>query len=92
MKQALEERRRFLEQEVANNKELGAAINVSDRGMAKLREEYNAELAEQRELSDEVDLAKNTVRASRRISCRRTRGTTRRWRTWRRSEGDWRRR
>ena len=36
MKQAaLEERRRFLEQEVANNKELGAAINVSDRGMAE---------------------------------------------------------
>lgn len=62
MKQAaLEERRRFLEQEVANNKELDAAINVSDRGMAKLREEYNAELAEQRELSDEVDLAKNTL-------------------------------
>ena len=58
---------------------------------ARSPEEYNAELAEQRELSDE-GLAKNTPRASRRISCRRTRGTTRRWRTWRRSEGDWRRR
>jgi len=58
---ALDERARFLEQEMTNNKELDASISVADRGMATLREEYNAELEKQTDLSDEVDLAKNTL-------------------------------
>jgi len=59
--QTLDERARFLDQELANNKEIDAAIQTTDRGLGALREEYASETTTQRELQDEVDIVKNTL-------------------------------
>jgi len=53
---ALDERARFLEQEVNNNKELDARTAIADRGMGKLRLVQQAELAQQVEMQDEVEV------------------------------------
>ena len=59
--QTLDERARFLDQEMANNKEIDAAIQTTDRGLGLLREEFASETTTQRELQDEVDIVKNTL-------------------------------
>ena len=75
--QTLDERARFLDQELANNKEIDAAIKTTDRGLGALREvrlgDYDPE-----ELQDEVDIVKNTLAKAARISRRRTLATRRR--------------
>lgn len=62
-KSALDERARFYEQEVANNKEVDASITAAERGMAKMRAEYQVNLKEQTDLQDEVDLLNNTMKS-----------------------------
>ena len=58
---ALDERARFLEQEINNNKEMDARIAIADRGMGKLRLVHQSEVAQQTEMQDEVEVVKNTL-------------------------------
>mmetsp|Transcript_5711 Transcript_5711/g.6544 ORF Transcript_5711/g.6544 Transcript_5711/m.6544 type:complete len:927 (+) Transcript_5711:140-2920(+) len=60
----LDEKAKFLEQEKANNKEVDARIQLADRGLGKLRAMHNDENTTLLELSDEVDVLRNTLQKS----------------------------